>query len=184
MCGGEGTRLDTATEKPLYEIAGRPMVEYVLDALTGSPVETVRAVTSPATPATERYLLSAVSSSVTHQKAPGEGYVADLEYALEGIDEPVLTVTADVPLLDSAGVETVLEQYAGSSLTVCVPESLKHSLGVSVDTTMNHAGETVAPTGVNVVDSTETDEVFLTDDERFAVNVNYCQDAQIAEVLR
>lgn len=185
MCGGEGTRLDTETEKPLYEIVGRPMVEYVLDALIESTVETVHAVTSPATPATRRHLssLTADSSEFQHRQAPGDGYVTDLNYALADIDTPVLTATADVPLVDCDAVDTVLDQYTGTSLTVCVPASLKRSLGVSSDTSMDHDGETVAPTGVNIVGRTETDDVFITDDARFAVNVNYRRDAHIAEVL-
>ena len=52
MCGGCGTRLDAPVEKPLFEVAGRPMIEHVHAALANSDVDTVYAAPSPQTPET------------------------------------------------------------------------------------------------------------------------------------
>lgn len=177
MCGGRGTRLDTDAEKPLYRVGGRPMIDRVRDALAASRIETTQYVVSPHTPRTRDRLDGGVI------EAPGAGYVADLQYALERSDPPVLTVATDLPLLTGDAIDTVLERYSRGSLTVSVPVALKRLLGVSVETTMEADDTMVAPTGVNVVSETAMDDITVTDDVRFAVNVNHQSDGDIAEEL-
>ena len=177
MCGGRGTRLDVDTEKPLYDIDGRPMVDRVRDALVASRIERVYPVVSPHTPRTRDHLDGRIIA------APGEGYVADLQYAIERIDPPVLTVAADLPLLAGDAIDAVLDRHTSGSLTVRVPAALKQLLGVSIDTTMDFDGQEVAPTGVNVVSDGDAEDVFTTHDARFAVNVNRLADAAVAEEL-
>ncbi len=103
--------------------------------------------TSPNAPETQSCL------DVPCIETPGEGYVADLNAALndDRLSQPVLTVAADLPLLDGEIVDRVLDEHNGGSLTVLVPASLKRALGVSDDTTFDNGGREVAPTGVNVV---------------------------------
>jgi adenosylcobinamide-phosphate guanylyltransferase len=178
MCGGRGTRLDTDVEKPLFRVAGVPMVDRVLDALDESGVETAYAVTSPAAPATRAHL------DTPCIETPGEGYVADLEAALgdERVSTPVLTVAADLPLLDGAVLDRVLDAHETGSLSVLVPAARKRELAVSDDATFERDGREVAPTGVNVVGETG-DDAWLTEDVRVAVNVNTLADARVAEGL-
>ncbi len=172
MCGGRGTRLDSDAEKPLFEVSGRPMVDYVRDALAESRVDTAYAVVSPNAPETRAHL----DSELPVIETPGEGYVADLTTALDAVDTPVLTVAADLPLLDGDAVNTVLDA-AGGSTSVRVPAALKEALGASTD------GEGAwVPTGVNVVAGDE-DTVFRNYDARLAVNVNRRSDAALAERL-
>lgn len=187
MCGGEGERLHSAREKPLYEIARQPMVAYVLTALAGSAVEDIHAAVSPDTPATQEFLeewnqrTDDPSRSVAVIETPGDGYVPDLQAALDSLSRPVLTVAADLPLLTADAVDTVLEEAAGQTTTVCVPSRRKEELGVSADTTFTYGGESVAPAGINVVGPAEDEQIWITEDGRFAVNVNYPGDALIAE---
>jgi len=177
MCGGEGTRLNAGVEKPLFEVAGTPMVDRVLEALTASRVEGTLAVVSPATPETARHL------DCPTVETPGDGYVADLERALadERISRPVLTVAADLPLLDGPAVDAVLDAADGS-LAVAVPVGRKHALGVSVDTAFRHGGQLVTPAGINVVGDGE-DQTQTSRDRRYAVNVNRQRDARRAAWL-
>lgn len=175
MCGGRGTRLDSATEKPLHEVAGRPMLDRVRAALgRADRISTVHLVTSPNAPRTARHVAETAGPHETVIDAAGEGYVADLGRALDDsrVTTPVLTVVADLPLLAADAVDDVCDHYAAldpeptatPSLTVCVPTALKEVLGVSADTTRAHGGRELAPTGVNVVgavhgeDSDDADE--------------------------
>ncbi|EMA44857.1 NTP transferase domain-containing protein [Halococcus saccharolyticus] len=195
MCGGRGTRLDADTEKPLYDIDGRPMVDRVIDALRASRIEAIHAVGSSNAPRTRDRLdpgRSDVSRDGTRRcgphvesfvETPGKGYVTDLAAALDSIDLPVLTVVADLPLLTGESVDRVIDAFEGDSLAVCVPVTLKRALGVSVDTTMEHEGRTVAPTGINVVGTGDAETTLVSHDERLAVNVNRRADAQVAEAL-
>ncbi|EMA51576.1 NTP transferase domain-containing protein [Halococcus thailandensis] len=177
MCGGRGTRLDTDVEKPLYRVDGLPMLDRVRTALVDSCIESIRYVVSPHTPRTREHLDRDVV------EAPGEGYVGDLQYALARSDPPILTVATDLPLLDGAAVDRVLDSHDTGSLTVAVPAACKRRLGVSVGTTMEVDGETVAPSGINIVGEDEGDRTIVIDDERFAVNVNHPSDAAVAEAL-
>ncbi|MFW6317259.1 MAG: NTP transferase domain-containing protein, partial [Halorubrum sp.] len=102
MAGGEGTRLGRG-EKPLYEIGGLPMVDRVLRALADGDIDRTLVVTSPHTPETAAHVTAPVVET------PGDGYVADLQVALEHVSLPVLTVAADLPLLSGRVVDRVLD---------------------------------------------------------------------------
>lgn len=182
MAGGRGTRLDTSREKPLFEIDDSPLVGLVLDALEESRVERVHAAVSPDTPETTDYL---ETRKIHIVETPGEGYIADLQAALERVTCPVLTVAADLPLLTGDAVDRILDQYTGTdAVQVSVPAALKRQLGVSTDTTYDSAGREVAPAGINIVTETTSETMFLTYNARYAVNVNRLEDATVAEALR
>ncbi|MGB9952473.1 NTP transferase domain-containing protein [Haloarcula marismortui] len=176
MCGGRGTRLATDAEKPLFRVGGVPMVDRVVGALRDSAVDRIVAAPSPNAPNTRSHL------DVPCIETPGEGYVTDLDAALadDRLSRPVLTVAADLPLLNGEVVDRVLDSHEGGSLTVLVPASLKRGLGVSDDTSFEDGGREVAPTGVNVVGD-GPDDAWLTRDRRVAVNVNTIADARVAE---
>lgn len=183
MCGGAGTRLETAVEKPLFEVGGVAMVDRVADALAESAVDTVTAAVSPQTPETSKHLSGREDLSVI--ETPGEGYVSDLRTALEYVETPILTVVADLPLLDAVVVDRVLAvaEDAPGSLSVLVPTALKRELGASIDIEQDGA----TPTGCNVVtavtnDSPET--MYTSYDTRLAVNVNRLSDAELAATLK
>lgn len=191
MCGGRGSRLDAPVEKPLFEVAGRPMLGRVLTALRESRVDDVYAVTSPRAPETRAYLDDRPVAAI---ETPGEGYVDDLGRALDRVETPVLTVAADLPLVEGDAFDAVLDAYQNrdsggadgrdeGSLTVCVPAALKDLLGLSADLTYDEAGRTVAPTGINIVSDREAERVHVSHDVRLAVNVNRPADARIAEAL-
>ncbi|MDH5019642.1 NTP transferase domain-containing protein [Halobacterium rubrum] len=175
MCGGRGTRLDSDTEKPLFDVAGRPMVDRVRDALAAADrVDTTHAVVSPHAPETRAHL----DGELPLVETPGDGYVADLGVALDAVEPLVLSVAADLPLLAGDAVDDLLTAADGST-SVCVPRALKELLGASVD-----SDDTWVPTGVNVVgDGDDASDVYRSYDARLAVNVNRRADAAVAERL-
>ena len=201
MCGGRGTRLGGDREKPLVAVAGRSMLDRVLDALAAAErIETTHAVASPHAPATRERLAArrdAGDGALAVVDAPGEGYVSDLRDAMSsGPTPPVCTVAADLPLLDGDAVDAVCDAYAASdadSLSVLVPAARKRTLGASADaaTAAGGGGSTErdggdAPAGINVVgglDGTGAEATRTTDDARVAVNVNYPGDRRLAASL-
>ena len=153
MCGGRGTRLGDG-EKPIATVAGRPMVDRALDTLAASRVETAYTAVSPHTPQTREQLVERQSGDGGGQCAdavepepgslelvvvdtPGDGYVADLQAAMaEGPTAPTLTLAVDLPLLDGAAVDAVLDAHAAvgaDALSVRVPAARKRELGASAD---------------------------------------------------
>lgn len=190
MCGGEGTRLESAHEKPLHPVDEVSMVERVLAALAASQVETSYVAVSPNAPETRSRVDSIADddANVYPLETPGDGYVADLLVALERdvIEPPVLTVAADLPLLEAATIDRTLERHARGprerSLTVCVPVALKRRLEVSVETRLEEASH-LAPTGLNVVGGGEQTGILHSYDPRVAVNVNRLEDCHRATDL-
>jgi adenosylcobinamide-phosphate guanylyltransferase len=190
MCGGKGTRLEltSTVEKPLLTVCDQPMLDRVTSALSVARIDTVYAVVSPHTPETAAHARNVLDLPTI--ETPGTDYVTDLDCALSHVDRPVLTVVADLPLLDENTVNAVLDRSFESdgSLTVSVPVERKRELGVSVDTSFMHNGNegesqrTLAPSGLNIV-ADSVDEIMIRDSYRLAVNVNRPRDAQIAEAL-
>jgi len=196
MCGGQGTRLRADVEKPRYRVGDEPMLDRVLRALGDAGVDVIHAAVSPHTPATRARLVGEVGRTeagdastaelpvddVRVVDTPGEGYVEDLDTALAEIDRPVLTVTADLPLLAAEHVDRAIESSnrGEQSLTVRVPAALKRLLGATCEEALY--GD--APTGLNVVGPTGAAGGTLRRyDARLAVNVNTVADARIAEAL-
>lgn len=179
MCGGRGSRLEAEAEKPLFEIGGRPMVERVLTAVRGSRIDAVHAAVSSQAPETWAHL---ESLGVHCLETPGDGYVEDLGYALGELGEPVLTVVADLPLLEPAVIDHVLDVHDGGSLAVYTPVAVKRVLGSSIDLAVERDGRELAPTGLNIITDRE-ETIHVTYDVRLAVNVNRRSDGEIAEVL-
>jgi len=177
MCGGLGTRLGADTEKPLVPVDGVAMVERVRRALVASGVDDSYAVTTPQAPAT------AASVDLPTIETPGDGYVADLDRALADgrVSRPVLTVAADLPLLDGAAVDAVLDRAGAGSLAVAVPVGRKRGLGLSVDTVLWHGGRRLTPAGINVVAGADSRRTFVSRDWRFAANVNRPADRRLVE---
>ena len=179
MCGGEGSRLRPAvgdTEKPLVTVGGEPMIDRVVAALQASSLTTIVAAVSPATPSTATHL--AEIDGVDLIETAGEGYVADLSEALIACDSPTVTVAADLPLLTADHVDRAVTAAGGDSLTVCVPASIPEKLGLSAEPTFDHAGETVVPTGLNIVgDNNERTAVWQA--PRLAFNINRPADYQV-----
>lgn len=175
MCGGRGSRYDAEIEKPLVQVGGVPMVDRVIEALHGSAVGTVYAVTSPQAPDTGAHV------DVATIETPGNGYVDDLRVAIDRIGQPVLTAAADLPLLAPDVIDTFLDQFEGQSLSLVVPAALKRRLGLDVENQTRWEGRTVTPTGVNIVARSNGDRFVLTYDIRPAVNVNHESDVAIAE---
>jgi adenosylcobinamide-phosphate guanylyltransferase len=179
MCGGEGSRLRPAvgdTEKPLVAVGGEPMIDRVVAALRASSLSTIAAAVSPATPETAAYL--AEIDGVDPIETAGAGYVADLDDALAGLDRPTVTVAADLPLLTADHIDRAVAAAGDDSLSVCVPASIPETLGLTAEPTFDHAGETVVPTGLNIVGDT-TKRTAVWEAPRLAFNINRPADYQV-----
>ncbi|ERH06900.1 MAG: GTP:adenosylcobinamide-phosphate guanylyltransferase [Halonotius sp. J07HN4] len=179
MCGGKGSRLRSAignTEKPLVAVDGKPMIDRVVAALRVSTLSTIVAAVSPATPETAAHL--AEMDGVKRIETPGAGYVADLDDALAGLDSPTVTVAADLPLLTADHIDRAVAAAGDDSLSVCVPASIPETLGLSAEPTFDHAGETVVPTGLNIVGNTN-ERTVVWQAPRLAFNINRPADYQV-----
>jgi bifunctional UDP-N-acetylglucosamine pyrophosphorylase/glucosamine-1-phosphate N-acetyltransferase/UDP-N-acetylglucosamine pyrophosphorylase len=113
LAAGKGTRMKSDLPKVLMPVCGRPMLEYVLDALANGGVSRVIAVVG--------YRAELVRATVdgrpgvefalqTEQLGTGHAVMACREL-LANCDGPVLVVTGDAPLMQSDSVAALLGDY-------------------------------------------------------------------------
>lgn len=181
MAGGKGTRLGAGIEKPLLELNGKFLIDYVIQAIEGSGyIGQIWSVTSPYTKKTEEYLKK---KNLKVLRTPGKGYVEDLVLAINRLDlEKTLVVSADIPLLTSRDIDWVIKKYllqGLSALSVVLPLDVVEKSGVRPDTIM----EGHVPAGINIIDGKNLngDEFKLvTKKLKFAINVNTIRDSELA----
>jgi len=106
LAAGKGKRMKSAVPKVLHKLCGRSLFEHVLAAVRDAGAREIIAVVSPdARAAIEGFGMRAV----VQQPPNGTGHAAQLALdALPG-DDPVLIVSADMPLLPAALLRAVVE---------------------------------------------------------------------------
>ena len=114
LAAGQGTRMRSALPKVLHQVAGRPLVQYSLDAVAGlcddTPVlvvghaaETVRAEVGDAA----RYALQAEQLGTGHA-------VRMAQPLLKGNSDLVVVIYADMPLLSRETLQRLVDQQCAN----------------------------------------------------------------------
>lgn len=146
LCAGPGSRMGSATEKPMVELQGRPMIDYVLDSLRESGLDEIYANYSDRCPRTRDHLrdkewLNLVETPAIEDVPEGErsdyefyseervgeyefqsaDYVEDLLGLLDEADQPTLVRHVDNPLHSGESIDRVVERYDGEFLVSAIP---------------------------------------------------------------
>src|SRR5450756_2350152 len=111
MAGGRGSRMGLPTEKPLLPFFGKPLVDWVAEAiLDAKKVSEFYVVTSSNTPQTEKHCQSKGWKVV---KTNAKGYHDDLKQAVSklGLMGPVLTMPSDVPAITGSALDKVVSAF-------------------------------------------------------------------------
>jgi adenosylcobinamide-phosphate guanylyltransferase len=191
MAGGRGSRMKLPIEKPLLEINGKKLIEYVLEALKASTnIENIHIAVSANGPETGKWLTSREFNIIN---TPGSGYVSDMVFAVKsaGIKGPMLMVMADLPLISSEMIDEVITKYhtiPQPALSVYNLLSVCRSKGLRPDTVFNKNGQLIVPSGLNILDADKIHEEqedynYILDNHRLAVNVNTIEDLEICSRL-
>ncbi len=181
MAGGRGTRLGLE-EKPMVELDGKPLIEYVLEALSGSKfIDRVVVTTSKHTTKTEEFLKT---KSIWTLETKGEDYVEDMINAVEKLGfGKTLVVSSDLPLITSKEIDSVIEAYFRQScpaMKVVVPVGMFQKLNLEPSL----AKDDLVPSGINIVDGKNIDGeeyTVVTHKGQFAFNLNTLKDLEIIE---
>lgn len=189
MAGGLGTRLQMG-EKPMVRLLGQPLIGRVVSALRDSSVKRVFVAATSSAPQTIRW---AEEEGIEVVKTPGGGFVPDMVYAVEraGIDEPVMIVMADLPLLRGEIVDEIIDVYEKvpePALSVHTPLEIYRRIGGRPDALFNYQGRFIVPSGVNVLLGSkirfeQEDYHLILDKVEVAVNVNSKRDLEICESI-
>ena len=192
MAGGKGTRMRAAQEKPLVEVCGKPVIQYVLSALQGAKkINRVIVATSHCTPKTTR-LMRQLGVEVI--ETPGKDYVSDMGYVVQTLKLGVfLAIAADLPLVRGEMIDAIVDRYeccGKPALTVAVPLETKAKLGMCIEYSFKLDDMDVVPVGINVIDGSKRygdewldQDIFLLNYEELAVNINTVPELELAERL-
>ena len=192
MAGGKGTRMQIREEKPLVKVCGRPVIDYVVDALQhAKKIDEIVVATSATTPRTAMYMRR---NPVKVVETPGKDYVSDMGYASQTLGLGVfLAIAADLPLVTSELLDMIVKRYeccGKPALTVAVPLATKQKLGMCVEYSFKMDDKDVVPTGINVIDGRRRygdewldQDIYLLDRYELAVNINTVEELKLAELL-
>lgn len=186
MAGGKGTRLQMDCEKPMVKINGKPMINYVIDALLESKyVDKILVAVSPNTPLTTEFL---EVFPVTIVPTSGKGYIEDLSEVLSKRDfvvenEVIMTIVADLPFVNGEQLDDVFEHYyerKKPAMCVSVPEDLflKHGIKPTL------VFDGLVPTGVNLLlaNNDEQDQtIYESENIELAFNINTLNDLDLSK---
>jgi adenosylcobinamide-phosphate guanylyltransferase len=192
MAGGKGTRMKIKEEKPLIQICGKPVIQYVLTALRDAKkIDRIIVATSNCTPKTTQLMKSL---GVEVVETPGKDYVSDMGFAVKTLKLGVfLAVAADLPLVKGEMIDAVVERYeccGKPALTVAVPMETKTKLGMCIDYSFKLNDKDVVPVGINVINGSKRygdewldQDIFLLNYSELAVNINTSEELQLAECM-
>ena len=127
LAAGRGTRMKSDLPKVLIELGGRPMIEYVLDAVGQTGIERSVVVVGYRAEMVRDALSGRPEVSFAHQDQQlGTGHAVRVcQQFLAEHDGPVLVLTGDSPLTQSTSLTALLELYE-QHRPACVLGSTHH----------------------------------------------------------
>jgi adenosylcobinamide-phosphate guanylyltransferase len=193
MAGGKGSRMGLPTEKPMLPFLGKPLLDWVAEAvLNAKNVSEFYVITSSNTPKTEQHCRENGWKPV-HTDAKGDHN--DLKQAIRSLGwmGPVLTMPSDDPAITGPILDKVINEFEASGkefLAVFVPIEKRQSLGLSISSTDEYRGVWYAVSGVNVINGEKTlgegkieTAALITEEIQVVLNVNTTKDFEVAEKL-
>ena len=179
MAGGKGTRMDCPGNEKLLLKYKKPVILHVVDSLRNSGCfSKILAVTSPNSPKTRRLLKD---TNIEIFDSPGAGYAKDLNYALCNINDSVLVASGDLPLLDGAIINGIVEHSNPKNVwtSVLVTKDFLNSINLKSDYSTIFEGQTCHYTGISVVNAAAItsmeilpEQYMIINDKRIALNLN------------
>ena len=193
MAGGKGKRMGLPTEKPLLPLLGKPLIDWVAQAVSSAQkVSEFYVVTSENTPETEKHCKKMGWKTL---RTDALGYHDDLKQAVRkaALFGPVLTIPADLPAVTGRFLDRVVGEFevcGKDFLAVFVPIKTRVDLEFSVSSTDEYQGVWYAVSGVNIVngqriqgnEKIETSAI-VTDEIEVLLNINTVKDLEIAEKI-
>jgi adenosylcobinamide-phosphate guanylyltransferase len=191
MAGGKGKRMGLPVEKPLLQLLGKPLIDWVAEAVASAKkVSEFYVVTSGNTPETEKHCKSK-GWKVLHTDA--KGYHDDLKQAVRkaNLTGPVLTVPADSPAVTGKFLDEIINRFkvcGKDFFAVFVPIETREGLELSVDSTDEYMGVWYAVSGVNIVNGAKIQgagkietSAIITNEVEVLLNINTIKDLEIAQ---
>lgn len=193
MAGGRGSRMGLSTEKPLLSFLGKPLIDWVCEAvMSAEKISEFSVITSSNTPETEKHCQNRGWRVL---RTDAKGYHNDLKQAVlkANLMGPVLTMPSDVPAITGRFFNRVVCEFevcGKDFLAVFVPIQARLDLGLSISSTDEYRGVWYAVSGVNVVNGAKIQgegkietSAMITEETEVLLNINTIKDLEIAEKI-
>ena len=191
MAGGKGTRLcKNGVEKPYINVAGKHVIEHVINALKKAKcVDRILVTVSPNTKKTEEFLMTLDDVEII--RTSGEDYVGDLHAAYSVMNgKYVFSTPSDLPLLKSFTVDNFIKAFEKDphdSFLAVVDEEVVVNTGIVPSFSFEMDGSKWVLSGLTIMNrqmrldgECPPDYYYKTDWVDLAVNVNTMYELQLA----
>ena len=211
MCGGKGTRIKSAMghkiEKPLVKLRNKPLIEYLVDALTQTnKFEQIFAAVSDNTQKTQEFILSTFLNKITMLETSGKGYSEDYleiikffkctNYGKKEDTKKILFLPIDIPLISPV----IIRQITNTSqekpcLTIVLEKEFIESHGITPSYEVALGKKNCCYSGISIIDLSKIDinileKINLIAEEHkimnyseIACNANTFEDLKITEKI-
>ena len=121
MAAGKGTRMKSDLPKVLFPVCGRPMIEYVLEALEKAGIDRIVVIVGYRADLVQEALGSRTNIEFVEQKEQlGTGHaVMVCRGVLEDHQGPVFVIAGDAPMIQADSVQALLDDF-GREPTACL----------------------------------------------------------------
>jgi adenosylcobinamide-phosphate guanylyltransferase len=211
MCGGKGTRIKSAMghkiEKPLIKIRNKPLIEYLIDALTQTnKFERIFAAVSDNTQKTQEFILSTFLNKITILETSGKGYSEDYleiikffkytEYRKKEDIKKILFLPIDIPLISPKIIRQIINtRQEKPCLTIVLEKEFIESHGITTSYEFTLGTKNCCYSGISIIDISKIDinileKINLIAEEHkimnyseIACNANTFEDLKITEKI-
>jgi len=187
MAGGKGSRMKTQEEKLLLKYI-HPTILHVIFALQNTNYfSKIITATSPNSPKTKEMLKNA---GIEIFDTSGKGYVEDLNLILCSINDDVLVVPGDLPLLDDEIIKKILSTHNSDKIwtSFLVTKEFLNSIGLTSDFSIRFQNKECSFTGISIVNAKEINNLdlveenyYILDDKRIGMNLNTYEDYRLLD---
>ncbi len=182
-------------EKPLLEINGKPMIDYVIEGLLKSNINNIYIAVSKNTPETKKYLTKKYGSwgnscgdmfnNIFIIDTSGIDYIHDLNECIKYFSEPFMVLSCDTPTINSDIINKIIDYY--KNILLSKPDV--EALCVAIDKNKYIGNPTIVidntiPAGINILSpkyGEQKEETYIIDEP--LININTLEDKAVVEEM-
>ncbi len=121
LAGGQGKRMKSDLPKPMFEVLGEPMLEWVLTACEDSEINDICVVTGFNNEVIENYIGSRCATVLQPQRmGTGHAVMMAMDWMKERVGGNVLILNGDAPFIDKDTIKKSLEKHIAEDNAVTV----------------------------------------------------------------
>lgn len=112
LAGGQGKRMKSDLPKPMFEVLGVPMIDWVISACHESGIEEICVVTGFNHEVVEKHLGDSVTTVLqTERMGTGHAVMMATEWIKDRADKDVVVLNGDAPFIDEETILAALWQH-------------------------------------------------------------------------